>query len=139
VSRVEITEEIIRMRTILVELISVDGPGGKLPRLEDGAIDVFAVVRKKKIDAKQFAQLTRGRRGGKGVSTAEIAKNDYGNFPYRRGGRWCTLMDLRNPPVLWEKEPDANGKLVVGYANGAAKYVDAKELKRFLEELEKGR
>ncbi|MHC4940874.1 MAG: SH3 domain-containing protein, partial [Planctomycetota bacterium] len=73
----------------------------------------------------------------RGPTVEEIKKGDYARFPYHRAGRWCTADSKRVAPVLWEKEADRNGKVVVAFNTGAVKYMERKEIERLIAELEK--
>jgi len=99
--------------------------GGKLP-MEDGVLDVYAIVRDGKIGREMYSLL---RDPESGLPTdEEIDRGDYTNFPYERyrgNGDWDPMHPV---PFLWDKEPDVDGVFVVGMSDLSGKEMDEVEL-----------
>lgn len=100
--------------------------------IKDGALDPYSFVREGNITGANLG-LFRSARQGRGPTDEEIRRGDYTNFPwerYRGDG-----SDLRRPklvPILWEKEPGADGKHVVAFNDGSTKLVEPAELESLL-------
>lgn len=101
------------------------------PPVKDGALDPYAFVRMGDIARKNYV-IYRSTRTGQGPTDDEIERGDYTNFPWERyrgdgsGLRGPTLI-----PLLWEKEPGADGHLV-GMNDGSARILSPEELKAAL-------
>jgi hypothetical protein len=134
-ARPRVAEETNRLKQMIQCLISMDGT--KFPRLKDGTIDAYAIVRAGVVENHTFAELTQNRHGLTQAPIADIGKGNYRNFPYERGGRWAIKSSTRASPVLWEKTADRNGMVVVAFSNGAVKYIKQSDLKRMIAVLQK--
>jgi hypothetical protein len=78
----------------------------RLP-MRDGAFDPYAFVREGLVPADLLRPTT----------DAEIARGDYANFPwdrYRGDGR----LDGPPFPLLWERRPDQQGRVLAGLSDG---------------------
>jgi hypothetical protein len=99
---------------------------GTLP-MKDGAFDPYSFVRRERIQAR----FVRSERAGKGPTDEEIEAGDYTNFGwerYRGDGR------LEGPPfpLLWDRKPDDDGKILVALSDGTARLVTRAELDAML-------
>lgn len=93
--------------------------------LKDGAFDPYEFVRDGTITRANYV-LLRSQRSGTGPTDAEIERGDYTNLPwerYRGDGR------LEGPPfpLLWEGEPDEDGRRLVALSDGSARYMEEAE------------
>ncbi|MFI5403877.1 MAG: hypothetical protein ACHQ1G_13145 [Planctomycetota bacterium] len=100
--------------------------------VKDGALDPYSFVRMGDVDRKYY-DIFRSVSLGQGPTDDEIERGDYTNFPwerYRGDG-----SDIRGPaviPLLWEKEPGADGGHLVGMNDGSARILSPEELKALL-------
>ena len=84
--------------------------------MKDGALDIYGFVRIGDVIQPQYG-IFRSKRLGTGPTDKEIEAGDYTNFPwerYRGDGK------LEGPPVplLWERKPDKEGKVLVALSDG---------------------
>lgn len=99
--------------------------------LKDGAFDPYAFFRSGEIRA-EYLWVFRSDRSKTGPTEEEVKRGNYTNFPwerYRGDGK------LEGPPVplLWEKGPDDDGKVLVGLSDGTAACWDYATLKAVLQ------
>jgi hypothetical protein len=116
----------------LVGLIVVTQTVGK-PPTKDGALDVYFFVRKGDIAPKYYSVL-RSARSETNPTDAEIERGDYTNFPWERYRGERRIDRPPAVPLLWDKQPDAEGKFVVGFSDGSARLMDRDELDEALKE-----
>jgi hypothetical protein len=114
----------------LRQLAGLVAQSGKL-RMKDGALDVYALVRRGDLQGANLKML-RSNRSGTGPTGEEIERGDYTNFPwerYRGDGR------LEGPPfpLLWERKPDDKGMVLVGLSDGTAVYWEHAKLEAALD------
>ncbi len=121
-------ETMNNLRIIAALLIT---SGEQLP-MEDGALDVYELVRKGDISRDNYS-LLRKERGGS-PTDEEIERGDYTNFRYNRYRGTGEVDDTRPVPLLWDKEPDAMGLSVVAFNDGSVRALDREELAHALKE-----
>ncbi|HEX5135637.1 MAG TPA: hypothetical protein VFY93_01570 [Planctomycetota bacterium] len=94
-------------------------PAAQIP-LKDGVFDPYAFVRRGDITRERY-DVFRSARSGTGPTDEKIERGDYTNFPwerYRGDGR------LEGPPfpLLWERTPDKEGRVLVAFSDGSVEY-----------------
>lgn len=125
-NRVAQMEDLNNLRN-LVGLVVVS----EKPPMKDGALDVYAFVRTGDITPENY-RVFRSARSGTGPTKEEIERGDYANFPWeRRRGEWKRAESV---PLLWEKQPDAEGNVLVGLSDGSAQTWDKERLQKALRE-----
>ncbi len=99
----------------LRQLVGPVAGSGKLP-MKDGAFDPYDLVRQGHI-SRGTNYVLRSERSGTGPTDDEIARGDYTNFPWER---YRGDGNLEGPPfpLLWERKPDAEGRVLVGLSDG---------------------
>ncbi len=120
--RVATIEDINNLRN-LVGLVVVSAK----PPMKDGALDPYAFVTTGDIGRAQY-KVFRSNRQGKGPTDDEIARGDYANFPWERYRGDAAKLRGARIPLLWEKEPGADGKHVAGMSDGSAELVSPEGL-----------
>jgi len=121
-------EDVNRLRQIMGLLIVADKPAVK-----DGALDPYALVRAGDIDRTHY-DIFRSARLGQGPTDEEIERGDYTNFPWERyRGDGSDTRGAAGIPLLWEKEPGADGEQLVGMSDGAVHVLSPEELKAALQ------
>jgi len=119
-SRVALIEDRDRLRTI-VGLIVL----GSKPPMEDGALDVYVFVRQGDI-TRDYYWIFRSTRSGTGPTVEEIEDGDHTNFPWER---FHGEMPPRyTGPLLWERQPDEDGRILVALGDGSVEVWDKKRL-----------
>ena len=84
--------------------------------MKDGALDPYVLFRDGVIVGINL-RLFRSERSGPGPTDDEVARGDYTNFPWERY-RGDGKLEGAPFPLLWEKTPDAEGKVLVGLSDG---------------------
>jgi len=128
--QVALAEDLNRVR-ILTGLGAIAQMYG-LP-MKDGVLDVYELLEGFVPDGRHdtVESLLRSSRSGAGPSKKEIDARSYANFPWER----CRAEDVRSDetfPLVWEKEPDRDGRVIVGLSNGAVKVYDRATLEAML-------
>jgi hypothetical protein len=103
--------------------------GEKLP-MKDGALDVYALVKDGTIGRGEYS-LFRARPNGP-PSDEEIERGDYTNFPWARYHGNGSPDPTRAIPLVWDRNPDADGYFVVGMSDGSALAMHQDELAKAL-------
>jgi len=103
----------------LRQLIGIVVGSGTLP-MKNGAFDPYRFIKKGLVGVENL-KIFNSCRAETGPSAEEIKDGDYTNFPwerYRGDGK------LEGPPfpLLWEKKPDEDGKVLVGLSDGTVVY-----------------
>ncbi|MCK6459782.1 MAG: hypothetical protein L6Q95_07790 [Planctomycetes bacterium] len=93
---------------------------GTLP-MKDGAFDPYRFVRREHIPA----HFVRSERAGMGPTDEEIEDGDYANFGWER---YRGEGKLEGPPfpLLWDRKPDDDGRILVAYSDGTVVYREAR-------------
>jgi hypothetical protein len=114
-------EDRYSMRTIARLVIA----GGKLP-MKDGMFDPYALGRGNVL-------LFRSARYGFGPTEEEVKAGDYARFPWARckGPR---KLDGPPFPMLWEREPDRDGRMLCVRSDGIVAVWDPETLLRAVAE-----
>jgi hypothetical protein len=111
------------VRAMIAPLIA----SSKTLPMKDGALDVYALARTGVIRPDSYA-IFQSEHGL--PRDGEIERGDYRDFPYERY-RGNGVLDGRYPiPLIWDKEPDAGGLLIVGMSDGAVRTMYRAEFKR---------
>ena len=134
-ARSRVAEETNRVKQMIQCLVIMEGD--KYPRLKDGTIDLYGIVRAGIVENHTFDELAQNRHGLTQAPIGELAKGDYRKFPYDRGGRWAIKAATKAAPIFWEKTADRNGMVVVAFSTGAVKYIKQSDLKRMIAALDK--
>jgi hypothetical protein len=120
--RVATIEDINNLRNLAALVVVSDKPP-----MKDGVLDPYAFVTKGDIVREQY-KIFRSNRMGKGPTDEEIARGDYTNFPWERyRGEPRKLLGARIP-LLWEKEPGADGQHVVCMSDGSSQLMSPEDL-----------
>ena len=120
-----LTEDMNRFR--IVASMAIIRP--EVP-VKDGRLDVYALVGGLVLPSgghDTLESLFSSSRWGTGPTEAEIESGSYENFPWER----CRAEDVREGavyPLLWEKRPDRDGKLLVSFSDGASRRLTPAEL-----------
>jgi hypothetical protein len=87
-------------------------------------------------EREQLLPYFRSVRTGKGPTLAEVRANDYRNYPWGRHKR----VPGREPvpgrgkvPMLWDLVPDEEGGRLVGFSDGAVKWLEEPDVQVLLE------
>jgi len=115
---------------MLAGLLVARSADGRL-QMDRGALDVYALVRSGDLKGEGL-KILRSARSGVVPTDAEIERGDYRNFPwerYRGDGK------LEGPPfpLLWEKTPDDEGKVLVAFSDSNVRLVERTELEAMLQ------
>lgn len=109
-------------------LVGLCATAERLP-MKDGTLDPYHFVKTGRLVPEQFP-VFRSHRRDVAPTEEEIRRGDYTSFPWERyrGDR----TDCRPPvfPLLWEAQP-IRGLTLVGFSDGSACALEAKELKRW--------
>ena len=109
----------------------------RLP-MKDGAFDPYDFVRRGEIGGGDMG-LFRSARYGHGPTEEEAKAGDYTKFPWGRYRGERKPRDAPPYPLLWEKKPDEDGRVVVALSDGSARVWDRETLERALAEAGVGR
>lgn len=104
---------------------------GKLP-MKDGAFDPYHFVRTGEVTGKNI-NLFHSDRYGFGPTEEEAKAGDYARFPWQRC-RGARKLDGPPFPLLWEKEADADGRLLAVRSDGMVAVWDPETLFRAVAE-----
>jgi hypothetical protein len=100
--------------------------------LKDGAFDPYAFAATGDI-ARENYDMFRSARMGKGPTDEEVERGDYTNFPWERyRGDGSEKKRFERVPLLWEKEPGADGQHVVALNDGSCLAMSPADLKAAL-------
>jgi len=125
VSRAATMEDLNSLRNLAGLVVVAE----KVP-MKDGALDVYAFVTAGDVTKDKY-EIFRSKRLGTGPTDKEIEAGDYTNFPWERyRGDPAKLRSFRGGPrpVLWEKEPGADGKQVAAMSDGSAMLLTPEDL-----------
>lgn len=109
----------------------------KLP-MKDGAFDPYYFVRNGDITGSNI-KLFRSGRLKIGPTEEEAEAGDYRNFPWQRYRGELRPRNATPYPLLWEKEPDEDGCVLVALSDGTTYVWDRETLERALAEAGVGR
>jgi hypothetical protein len=109
----------------------------KLP-MKDGAFDPYYFVREGDITGSNI-KLFRSGRLENGPTEEEAKDGDYTNFPWQRYRGERRPRSATPHPLLWEKEPDDDGCVLVALSDGTTYVWDRETLERALAEAGIGR
>lgn len=115
-------EDISNLRNLVGMVVASDKPP-----MKDGALDPYAFVAKGDIAREQYG-VFRSNRQDKAPTEEEIGRGDYTNFPWERYRGEPGKLRRARVPLLWEKEPGADGQHVVGMSDGSAELMSAEGL-----------
>ncbi|MEM8886076.1 MAG: hypothetical protein AAGD14_18570 [Planctomycetota bacterium] len=101
--------------------------------MKDGALDVYALVREGKIAPTEYA-LLRAPESKKLPTAKQIERGDYTHFPYERHRGTGKFFTNTRFPLLWDKKPDADGRIAVLMNLGAVRAMTKEELAEALGE-----
>ena len=115
-------------RQSLAAIARLVAASGKVP-MKDGVFDPYELVRKGVASVGWF----RSARYGRGPTADEVKAGDYSNFPWERckGPRKLGGAPF---PLLWEKEPDADGRMLAVRSDGMVAVWDPDTLFRAVAE-----
>jgi hypothetical protein len=120
-------EDMNRMR-MLASLFIVASP---VP-MKDGALDPYAFVGTGDLTRQDYDTF-RSASQGKGPTDEQIERGDYTSFPWERyRGDAKKVKGLPTIPLLWEKEPGANGQHLVAQSDGSCRFMDPVDLQAAL-------
>ena len=101
---------------------------------DDDRVDVYFLVRRWDIAEKDLPDLYWSARSGSGPSKDEVLDGDYSSFPYTRfGGR--ILHGEVAIPLLWDRDPQPDGRRLVGFRGGDVKWMKEEDLQNLLRGL----
>ncbi len=109
----------------------------KLP-MKDGAFDPYHLVRNGDITGTNIKAL-RSQRSGIGPTEEEATAGDYTKFPWERYRGEPKPRGASPYPLLWEKTPDEEGRVLVALSDGTTYVWDRETLERTLAEAGVGR
>ncbi len=105
---------------------------GKVVLDAEDRVDVYLAVRRPDIATHYLAYWSS--RSGTGPSTEEILDGDYSKFPYTRFKGRVTHGEHR-VPLLWDRDPQPNGRRLVGFNGGTTKWMKEEDLQNLLRDL----
>jgi hypothetical protein len=104
--------------------------------MKDGALDPYALARRKKLMPDMYSDLRSERFGG--PTDEEIESGSYTNFPWERY-RGPPPDTRTRVPLLWERAPDVDGHLLVALSDGSVEKWEPGQLERALGRSHDGR
>ncbi|MHC4956840.1 MAG: hypothetical protein ACYTGN_00595 [Planctomycetota bacterium] len=100
----------------------------------DGRVAAYAAVEPHELE--EFLDVFQSVQRKTGPTLTEARAHDYRNFPWVRYKR----VDGKEPkpgegrvPILWAPQPDEEGLRVVGFSNGAVKWIEEPDVAALLE------
>jgi len=124
-------EDMNLLRDLVGRIVVHSEREGNLP-LRDGALDVYAVLQGFDPSESNFLDLVHSERRGTGPTMEEIRRGDYTHFPWERARGLERLPPGRTVALLWDREPDEEGRYLVGTSWPRIERVTREELKNLV-------
>jgi len=109
----DLMEDEHTLRRLSIQTVELD----RIPVAPDGRIDVYAVLDAWRWNREECEVLCRSVRLDRGATWAQIEARNFDAFPWARGFPPPARGPQRHP-LLWEANPDRNGKRLVAFVSG---------------------